>query len=136
MTTQTHTPGLMERWRDVNRKHQQRRIIMATQTHTHTPGPWRIGDTSTRTVVIEADRRDICWTRGNDDAAHANARLIASAPDLLAALKDARAIIEDASMERSNDDGTPQADINGIELSEWHLTAERIRNALAKAEGR
>lgn len=51
----------------------------------HTPGPWHIGD-GTRIIGANSQRVSVC----DDNHATpglANARLIAAAPDLLAALK-------------------------------------------------
>lgn len=53
----------------------------------HTPGPWRIGDKPYR--IVDGEGRGVaeaCYrTEGSYD--DVNARLIAAAPDLLAALK-------------------------------------------------
>ena len=67
----------------------------------HTPGPWTVEGASGESgeaEVIESDNRIIAWTAdslGSDsfgileDEDRANARLIAAAPDLLAALRKA-----------------------------------------------
>jgi hypothetical protein len=66
-------------------------------THTPgTPGPWtawksREGESRNRRVHIvgtESGLSQICEMWGGDEEDEANARLIAAAPDLLAALKD------------------------------------------------
>lgn len=74
----------------------------------HTPGPWRVvehpheTDDGVRLRVIGADSRHVasCETvldvRSTSAESHANARLIAEAPALLAALSDLRAACEDA----------------------------------------
>jgi hypothetical protein len=82
----------------------------------HTPGPWTVG----RDFSIIAGSEEIAALYTNDGAddskpypVEANARLIAAAPELLEALKDA---------------------VDG----EGDMTAERIarwRAAIAKAEG-
>lgn len=66
----------------------------------HTPGPWRVEQESSNdgeAEVIAAADRTICWTADtwvDDDCGvitdedRANARLIAAAPELLAALKE------------------------------------------------
>ena len=77
---------------------------------THTPGPWTyhrdegtitrytiaavcIGrDRTGQTVPFEAEL--IADTRGSNDEAHANARLIAAAPEMLAALRAFVATVE------------------------------------------
>lgn len=61
----------------------------------HTPGPWTQGKTNP--CNVSANSALVCRTfpRGqyNTDSAEANARLIAAAPDLLDALKDALGIL-------------------------------------------
>jgi hypothetical protein len=61
----------------------------------HTPGPWTAllhtgnGVTVGRDddwTITGADGQSVCWEGGPNDHADANARLIAAAPDLLAAL--------------------------------------------------
>ena len=56
-------------------------------TTNHTPGPWSVG-TKIKDVVFSGDRAICgpCYYRTAEENA-ANARLIASAPDLLAALE-------------------------------------------------
>lgn len=63
----------------------------------HTPGPWKVD--SYETVTIKAEKEDkiamLTWLKGpygdlgrkSDEEVKANARLIASAPELLEALK-------------------------------------------------
>ena len=60
----------------------------------HTPGPWKVEDDNMNQATIIRDASDmevamIDWARamGPFDWDEANARLIASAPDLLAALE-------------------------------------------------
>ena len=52
-----------------------------------TPGPWNVIDCAG--LEVEADGISICeiWQRGDEDQEQANARLIAAAPCLLAALQ-------------------------------------------------
>ena len=61
------------------------------QQPTHTPGPWRVGRKLSNCVVVTAEGKDIGTVSINkytDNAINeANARLIATAPELLAALK-------------------------------------------------
>lgn len=88
----------------------------------HTPGPWRV-ETET-TLVWGACNSDDQTTRGmgypiadcrtapsgswasgpSEDEGEANARLIAAAPDLLAALHDAQARLRGAGMLGGDDD--------------------------------
>ena len=53
----------------------------------HTPGPWHVSNG----VQIRSAKHQICkvWMMRNGED-NANARLIAAAPDMLAALKDCR----------------------------------------------
>lgn len=66
----------------------------------HTPGPWKVEHRGYKYIVSKSSdgyiTRDVCRMDGSTMAAfaqEANARLIASAPDLLDALKLARSII-------------------------------------------
>lgn len=52
---------------------------------THTPGPWEIGDDcGTGQLIVTYQAADVCAVEPGRRA-NANARLIAAAPDLLAA---------------------------------------------------
>jgi hypothetical protein len=116
----------------------------------HTPGPWGIEQTRTENwigplrrdgkpdpVICSTDREDLkrsALTR-ND----ANARLIAAAPELLAAAKAALAY--DAAIWRRGQDGTYDTDPLGA-IAEGHdLDAlymdwrNKARDAVAKATG-
>lgn len=53
----------------------------------HTPGPWQQGEGTTLWVVLANDRTPICHLLLGTEAAEANARLIAAAPDMLEALE-------------------------------------------------
>ena len=57
----------------------------------HTPGPWRIdpGPGFSRNRIEDADGICVAFAWGLGLEADANARLIAAAPDLLVALKEA-----------------------------------------------
>ena len=72
---------------------------MNTHTHTHTPGPWQNQRNHSGQVISKKTQRDfetnetkmLCFIVRNEDyfpveESDANARLIAAAPDLLAAL--------------------------------------------------
>lgn len=94
---------------------------------THTPGPWSVSNGELLRVLAVGTNQSVCGvhrvgSRGgiaNGDPL-ANARLIAAAPDLLAALKDAP------------DFGGEPKTAFGREYREWQ---ERARAAIAKAEG-
>jgi hypothetical protein len=84
---------------------------------THTPGPWEING---ELVVCDQAGNEICLPAIGAQLTECkeNARLIAAAPDLLAALKEYLNYCGDFK-------GTPMAQLNG-----------EARTAIAKAEGR
>jgi len=53
----------------------------------HTPGPWWVDDDPGEGVEVQDGFGRTASVWGDEDTAKANARLIAAAPDLLAALK-------------------------------------------------
>lgn len=54
----------------------------------HTPGPWKCGAGTKRFRIVTADRGHVVGDASDyNEAAEANARLIAAAPTLLAALQ-------------------------------------------------
>ena len=57
----------------------------------HTPGPWSLWGKAAPSQVIAADGVFVAQTLGGND--EANARLISVAPDLLAALRHAVAVL-------------------------------------------
>ena len=93
----------------------------------HTPGPWVAAEEDWHGLPITAADREgmvhICMVPTGfrepfEIEQQANARLIAAAPDMLAALREAERIL------------------SGLEIDEdCHFTAD-IRAAIAKAEGR
>jgi hypothetical protein len=108
-------------------------------TTEHTPGPWEIGRVSapnTGATPIRWKGGNLAWACGKDSAhgfdeatARANARLMAAAPDLLAELNLAERVIRSAVQESA---GRVKAEIVGG----WEFHAGRIREAIARAEGR
>lgn len=64
----------------------------------HTPGPWKVLKVGNQWAVVKAKAKrgddDICTGSVYHDDYEANARLIASAPELLDALKGAKAALE------------------------------------------
>lgn len=98
----------------------------------HTPGPWRAGDkglcikTSDGYWVAELQLWGISYAKAalSDEERQANAQLIAAAPDLLAALEEARALIL-----KQGTKGKIQA------TYENHMVTVRIEKALNKAKG-
>ncbi len=55
----------------------------------HTPGNWAVPDGGVYPMVATHDSTIICVLNDTGDVMEANARLMAAAPDLLAALKHA-----------------------------------------------
>ena len=119
---------------------------MTTQ---HTPGPWTYNLT---TGVVRSLAEDfpncrqpvICDLRhwSHEDTTHihpANARLIAAAPDLLEALKDALATIEDyLGYEHNGDPWTEDARSMGeMDVNDYKRDGRlvRARAAITKATG-
>ena len=69
-------------------------------TTKHTPGPWVIGKRDHDVVMVDtASGTAICDVYGESDDRPANARLIAAAPDLLAALKGVIAVADRNTVE-------------------------------------
>jgi hypothetical protein len=98
----------------------------------HTPGPWKIEDGRViQGRAFDQSYRNICdLVRGQTpESADANARLIAAAPDLLAALQEALDFAEDREDVNDGDYGIPEANA--------HMRlAMMLRAAIAKAEGK
>lgn len=104
----------------------------------HTPGPWRadaqyIGAVNGSPVPIASSHLE--WFTAPGGPAHeeacANARLIAAAPDLLAALRWAASMAEEAILVRENGDD-PEDTPEVIAMHREELEAARA--AIAKAE--
>lgn len=92
---------------------------MQTKTHTPTAGPWTYGTHQGHTLVqTEEPAKTICNVYGNTtDQKEANASLIAAAPELLEALRKT-------------------LDFSHSRCFLGEKEVERIRAAIAKAEGR
>ena len=98
----------------------------------HTPGPWRIvredqtvilsPDTSIAMLFRDGDVEYSDFESPFDDVFEANARLIAAAPDLLAALTKAEASLAVA------------ASYVKMEQKRMRFTLESIRDAIAQAK--
>jgi hypothetical protein len=91
---------------------------------THTPGPWEIlgGNDPEFPSVVSPRFGEICDLENGLGGGRANARLIAAAPELLAALQSIIKAADDPDNERDSDF---VADID------WEI----IRAAIAKATG-
>jgi hypothetical protein len=103
-------------------------------THTHTPSPWSFKTSNEcRGIPCEWEIEDqhggvIAIT--NSGTSNADARLIASAPDLLAALKDAEALLFLLGKEHE--------ETGGIDYNADFIAGTRneLLLSIAKAEGR
>ena len=92
---------------------------MSAEKVAHTPGPWHVGEHNH--CVIESARHGNIAIVNLARMSAADAHLIASAPDLLAALKDLLDEQENAPLERRR--------------TEWAEACARARRAIAQAEG-
>lgn len=111
----------------------------------HTPGPWKARDCKTKNgdIWIDCDawvnRKSASCLGGTLATAHgtgtgngsveANARLIAAAPNMLAALKAAVPVLE-GELESRTAAGMPEYE------AEVRRPLELVRAAIAKAEGK
>jgi hypothetical protein len=97
----------------------------------HTPGPWRIAWSSENGAYhIEGDGFAICrrgpWPN-NAAESHANARLIAAAPDLLGVVRELLTLID------TNPSAEPCELLEIWRTVEWGETAARA--AISRATG-
>lgn len=96
----------------------------------HTPGPWLVGDLSV-SEIVGINREHICRIDGlppdsswlDGERRIANAHLIAAAPELLDALKNALNVLDGVACGHL---GTVQMESRAIKIA---------RQAIAKAEG-
>ena len=99
---------------------------MMTNETKHTPGPWDFDDLRSDGGNLEiVGGNDVCVADvdpdGSDDEVMANARLIAAAPDLLAAC--ARWVSEAEKF----------ASVNGFNLNDTGTAYAQVKAAIAKA---
>jgi hypothetical protein len=101
----------------------------------HTPGPWSVRPT-TKPVLIDCDLGGTKFAVAgayhfhvSESTAEANARLIAAAPDLLAALKRGETELDHQERKHRQQGWTISADC-------CREVANVIRAAIAKAEGK
>ena len=102
----------------------------------HTPGPWIYSEVKGDHVVHGPEGDCITWCNGVRAPNAANARLIAAAPDLLAALRT----MVDYMLESHEDELTSQhagdADHDGQapEVCSYCVAVDQARLAIARAE--
>lgn len=92
----------------------------------HTPGPWEAVDRLTvRSAYVMGDRNKAGWevARLPESALAGDSALIAAAPDLLEALREAELVLAEKLRRLGADPNVSP-------------TTHRIRAAIAKAEGR
>lgn len=98
----------------------------------HTPGPWTVHSCEVHPhheIIAECGRRIATQNDYHDGQDKANARLIAAAPELLDALKEARSMLETASRY------FPKSIHNSDRFSLLNVLANTVNPAIAKAEG-
>lgn len=95
----------------------------------HTPGPWRIDEEQGQPYVIDEQDAGVCtvWRQPLDppEWADASARLIAAAPDLLAALES----VQSAMLARDTDKS------DAARFHRYTLVSRDVAAAIAKAKG-
>lgn len=109
----------------------------------HTPGPWTVGGRSlpsTHAVPVRVNGENLAWVCGLDSALRfsqgetaANARLIAAAPDLLEALKNAREDLSELAQLVQSGSFDAAEDWIEANAAQINVTLSRV---IANAEGR
>lgn len=84
-----------------------------------TPGPWIVSPTKHRTLIVSKEGFQVAAL---DDVNDGNARLMAAAPDLLCALKDAKFMVWHMTG-------------NAAEAAPWNALLSRIDAAISAATG-
>ena len=112
----------------------------------HTPGPWSIDWNVARLDVFSADAatlvaslRRSAMSAAIDEAARANARLIAAAPELLEALRDALSALRSVNTSRDRR-VLREGCVLYLQTEEWckwveNELADKAIAAIAKATG-
>jgi hypothetical protein len=104
---------------------------MKTHTHTHTPGPWSVSNGLSTVWANDGERQIADCDKGPLRSAGedlANARLIAAAPELLAALREIESKLTALLCDRVLDSTLP-------EFYEVRDARNSARAAISKAEG-
>ena len=107
----------------------------------HTPGPWSVKKMQSGVYMIGGDSSIIVrleWDADDDDEARANAKLIAAAPDMLEALKNAYHLllgkrVAPLLMNGQLDEGAMLRETDGFNASP---IGKMLKSAIDKAEGK
>ena len=86
-------------------------------TQKHTPGPWKL-EREGKIRLLVRTQPDRCYAFHPDD--EANARLIASAPDLLEALKALVALVDYSDFKHPESQGLLETSQTAIDKAEGH----------------
>ncbi len=102
----------------------------------HTPGPWRVGEKRHDYDIVIRNRDSApvtitCYAGYTRRTGDANARLIAAAAELLAALEQALAVIASDEMRAACD----MADLHGMPYRGPTVDRAAMRALIAKARG-
>lgn len=108
-------------------------MITTKEKHTHTPGPWQIEDCTpgeSTGLRFEVGTKDSVIARTTDGwkEAHANARLISAAPELLEQCK-----LFEKVLKAIGDMG--YKDEIDLDSHSWLMRTMELREVLAKVEG-
>ena len=98
----------------------------------HTPGPWTVRDDKAAWAIIGSEPSWVTEVNKNRHNADANAALIASAPDLLAALEGSRQYVIAWRYEYAS---KPQDEHNNSQRDLIDASIRKIEAAIAKARG-
>lgn len=107
---------------------------MKTQTeHTHTPGPWQIwsemtvgnGREFTSYLIATASKELSIIDRNSPEEAKANARLIAAAPELLAACEMGFRVLRQRQIQDGIENGNEPVD--GPQLAQFRAAIDKAR---------
>lgn len=100
--------------------------VEVSTSHAHTKGPWKLDGRDVLGVASDGTFRCVCSPVRGGTEADANARLIAAAPELLAACKQGDAELAVCASFLDQPATDPLAWIDGVR--------NRLHDAIAKAE--
>lgn len=113
-------------WANVPRGRRKKTAQRSRACITHSPGPWFVDRESPHSAICIKPYPGciVCDVRGTDAEAEANARLLAAAPELLAACERICGLI-----------GRDKNDSETIDLDQYEKAESACRSAIAKANG-